>query len=377
MLVNLFKRMVVALGLIVSVYSHAHYEGVYTSNCVVVYDPLSSLREELFPIFDQCGVPAIEVDYIDCDSLSLHIITEVDLLDIDELPEHYIIYQNKSLSEKEPSGDFYAKLKGAVAVWDTSWDNINRYKGKVPHYYFLGTDYEFLDPVVLSCFLPVKTLAIYKAILSRSNAENSRVSSHLPILFAHAALTNPKLMLEIGVEKGELTRVLRRVKVEFDSKLIGLDIDPKYASSYQDYLDPTMPFYHMDDRQFPECAEVDSNLPSHGYDVIVIDTSHRFQHTLQELSIFVPRLAPKGVLCLFATNLAPLPGFGASCINGDVCRDGGWDNGLGTARALKEYFDLDFYVNHYHEQLVMKNGIEFKVVHYPFCNGLTIIKRVW
>jgi len=113
----------------------------------------------------------------------------------------------------------------------------------------------------------------------------------------------PRLIVELGVRKGQSTFVFERVARLFDAALVSVDIeDCMQASSY-----PHWHFVQSDDvafaRRFPAwCAEHD--LPAQ-IDVLFIDTSHVYEHTVQEIDAWFPLLA-KHALVFFPRSLAGL-----------------------------------------------------------------------
>jgi hypothetical protein len=48
-------------------------------------------------------------------------------------------------------------------------------------------------------------------------------------------------------------------------------------------------------------------------------------------------------------------------------------NPRGVTQALKEFLNLDFDESRYINQVCAHNGSSWRIIHYPFCNGLTVL----
>ena len=66
-------------------------------------------------------------------------------------------------------------------------------------------------------------------------------------------------------------------------------------------------------------------------DVLFIDTSHLYEHTVKEIEAWFPLLAPNALVMFHDTNLRP----NYTRQNG-TCGVG-WDNDRGVIRAIEEY----------------------------------------
>ncbi len=284
-------------------------------------------------------------------------------------PDNYIVYHTKQVQNLNRE-----LLTNACAIWDASWDNINKYKNDAPHYYYLPNEnYSFLDPVVLSCYLPLQALPAYKRILQYSNTVNTDISSHVPTLFCHAYTLNPSIMVEAGVRGDEGSNVaLQAAAKPFNSHLIGIDVNDD-SRVYQNI--PNATFLQIDDRQFANHFKT-MNLPKQTIDFVFIDTSHEYQHTVDEIQVFKSILSENGALGFHDSNITPLQRFSAySRLNGTL-QTGIWGNPRGVAPAIKLQLGVQFDETQYVNQTFIKDGYTWRFIHYPFCNGLTIAKRI-
>jgi hypothetical protein len=110
------------------------------------------------------------------------------------------------------------------------------------------------------------------------------------------------------------------------------------------------------------CAKL--GLPAQA-EVIFIDTSHRYDHTKAELTAWLPRLAPGGVMMFHDTNLRRW----FRRLDGRVVR--GWDNERGVIRAIEERVGKQYDET---SQFVDATD-DFVVRHSPWCSGLTVLQR--
>jgi hypothetical protein len=101
--------------------------------------------------------------------------------------------------------------------------------------------------------------------------------------------------------------------------------------------------------------------------VLFIDTSHRYEHTISELVAWIPHLADDGVLILHDTNMGAVT---YARLDGSVGL--GWNNQRGVIRAVEEFLGTRYEENRFFTDL--RHG--FLILHYPFCIGLTILKRI-
>lgn len=210
------------------------------------------------------------------------------------------------------------------------------------------TDWQPTDPVV-------------KEIEARCFTRTD-ISDHLKQLFVESIEMKPRLIVELGVRGGESTFVLERVARLFDIPLVSVDIED--CSGVSNY--PKWHFIKSDDiefaKQFQSWAN-SKNLPQ-TIDVLFIDTSHIYEHTVQEIKYWFPLLSSTAKVLFHDTNqrLVYLRKDGSIGI--------GWTN-RGVMRAIEEYFGTRFPENHSFVDII--NGWIIK--HEPRCNGFTVLTR--
>lgn len=308
----------------------------------------------------------------DTDNQKLYIIFDLFKLALEDLPQFYIAYQSLDLTKNSLTSDYFKKLSNSVAIWDYSFENINFYSSRIPNYYYFPNDYEFAATVILPCQLPLSTLDEYKKILAYSNSVNGDISSHLPALFCHTIMQQPKLIIEAGVRGGESTKsFLSALKFYDVAKLIGLDIECSCAASYPN--NSNTHFICMNDLDFSNYYQ-NNFVQNSTIDIVFIDTSHLYQHTLQELKIFEPLLSENGTMIFHDSNVTPINNTGYARINGTYGSAAG--NTRGVTQAIKEHFNIAFDENKYCDFVIKNEDNLWQMIHYPYCNGLTILKKI-
>ena len=287
------------------------------------------------------------------------------------MPKYYIIYQTLNLSNNQLTSDYLNILSRSIAVWDFNQDNINRYSSTIRNYHYFPQDYKYADPVVLPCTLSTSMLEAYKKLLIYSNQYDTDISSHLPTLFCYTVSQDPQVIVEAGVRGGESTRPFEMALKFLNATLIGIDIEQSFGSAYSSIKNGV--FVAMNDLDFAKYYK-NSEFKDKKVDIVFIDTSHLYKHTLAEIKLFVPLLSDDGFISFHDSNVTPINGKGYIRLNGTM---GGADgNTRGVTQAIKEYFSLEFDEHAYFNSIFNRGGVKWHIIHYPFCNGLTIIKKI-
>lgn len=201
-----------------------------------------------------------------------------------------------------------------------------------------------------------------RAILSLAQAPTD-ISRHLLTLFRVALEPRPSLIVELGIRGGASTFVFERAARRSGATLVSVDIED--CSGVSDW--DRWHFVREDDlafaRRFPLwCADrgLDASI-----DVLFIDTSHAYDHTLAELRAWMPFLVPGGRAVLHDSNM------------GGLYRRGDWTIGFaahmdrGVARAIHDWLGASF-----DERRPFRGRVGgFEVVHDPLCCGLTVLRK--
>jgi cephalosporin hydroxylase len=195
-------------------------------------------------------------------------------------------------------------------------------------------------------------------------AKKTDISDHLVTLFVETLAAKPKFIVELGVRSGESTFVLERAAKICDSRLLSLDVaDCSNVSSFKNWT-----FIQKDDIEFgsgfADWCKLNGYPPR--IDVLFIDTSHLYEHTVQEIRAYFPLLSPKAKVLFHDTNLR----YFNKRRDGSLCW-GSWNNKRGVIKAIEEYFNTSY--NERKDFIDIKDG--WLIKHYSYCNGLTVLEK--
>lgn len=119
------------------------------------------------------------------------------------------------------------------------------------------------------------------------------IRDHLDFLTRVCLITEAEIILELGTRTGHSTRAFLKAANILNAKVISVDIEDcrPYVKPH-----PCWEFHQMNDLDF----EIDKPI-----DVLFIDTSHKYKHTLKELEKFAPKVRRNGVILLHDTISCP------------------------------------------------------------------------
>jgi cephalosporin hydroxylase len=189
------------------------------------------------------------------------------------------------------------------------------------------------------------------------------ISSHLEALFLEGLRACPRLIVELGVRGGESTFVLERVARRCSATLVSADIDDcSTVCQYEKWH-----FVKGDDVAFGQ--RFSAWCSKHGLpiqiDLLFIDTSHLYDHTVAEIHAWFPHLRESAVVIFHDTNLKKW------YRRRDWTIGSGWDNSRGVIRAVEDFLGVQFDERHPFQRKVDC----WHVTHDPVCNGLTVLRR--
>jgi len=147
----------------------------------------------------------------------------------------------------------------------------------------------------------------YRDRLSKS----SDIREYLPFLHREAAGRDTLgRVIELGTRKGNSTLAFLAAveKRHLGGHVWSVDVsdcarDPEGMAPWARH--PLWTFIRGDDMD----PAVQAQLPAR-CDVLFIDTSHEYDHTLAELRAYMPRVAPGGVALFHDVNVYDWPGYG-------------------------------------------------------------------
>ena len=173
----------------------------------------------------------------------------------------------------------------------------------------------------------------------------SDIQEYLPFLYEQARSRPGVRVLELGARRGNSTLAFLAGATESGGHVWSSDIDNvlRHPDGIGPWAGcPRWTFVCGDDMN----PAAQALLPPE-VDVLFVDSSHEYLHTLEECRAYVPRVAPGGVVLFHDTNIYDWPGYGWT---GDVppvqqalseyCAEAGlsWENldgayGMGVIRV--------------------------------------------
>jgi len=197
----------------------------------------------------------------------------------------------------------------------------------------------------------------------------SDMRDHLWTIFREALLAQPKLMVELGTRGGVSTRALLAAADIADAHLVSVDIEDCSAIDLPDHLRRRWSFVQSDDVVFagePFAAFCRSRGLAPVAQVILIDTSHTYEHTRDEIAAWMPRLSDPGVMLFHDTNAR---GGWYRRLDGRV--EPGLDKPRPVIRAVEEFLR-----RRYDEQTFFTDVVDGYIVqHMPWSSGLLSLRK--
>ena len=172
----------------------------------------------------------------------------------------------------------------------------------------------------------------------------------------------------MGTRGGISTRALLAAAEIAEAQVLSVDIEDCSNIDLPEHLRPRWTFVRADDVAFAGqpfedfCAA--QRLPLLA-DVILIDTSHIYEHTRAEIAEWMPHLSPRGVMLFHDTNMSST----YRRLDGGVGR--AFENDRGVIRAVEDLLARRYDETTYFTDCV--NG--FLVSHVPWSSGFLILRR--
>lgn len=190
------------------------------------------------------------------------------------------------------------------------------------------------------------------------------IDEHLETMYVEGLLCRPRLIVELGVRGGKSTAVFEQVSEAYGSTIVSGDIDDCSRVSQN----RRWHFFRDDDvhlaEMFPQHCRALGILPE--VDLLFVDTSHYYEHTVEEIRAWFPLLSSRAKVMFHDTNLRNVGP------RKDGCFQLGWDNQRGVIRAIEEYLGT-----HIDERKPCTDVVAgWLLRHWPNCNGLTILDRI-
>ena len=129
----------------------------------------------------------------------------------------------------------------------------------------------------------------------------SDIRAEMPLLYEAAACYPQVKVLELGVRTGNSTVAFLAAAEEAGGHVWSVDLEPPHAPQDQWTGSGRWTFIQGDDLKIAPLEET-PGVPLRP-DVLFIDTSHEYDHTLAELRRYVPLVAEGGVVLMHDTLL--------------------------------------------------------------------------
>ena len=203
-------------------------------------------------------------------------------------------------------------------------------------------------------------------LVNYSNRNLTDISSHLPTIVYEVLIENPKLIVELGVRGGESTQAFITASRLTGSKLLSVDID-----DCSDVISDSNWLFHKGDdikfaKQFKSYAKK-NKIPSE-IDILFIDTSHTYKHTLEEMKFWFPYLSKKAKVIFHDTHSPKIVKIRDGSLYPKINQNSQRD----VISAIETFFNLK--IDESKPFLYSNKKWLFK--HDPFSFGLTILKRL-
>jgi predicted O-methyltransferase YrrM len=198
----------------------------------------------------------------------------------------------------------------------------------------------------------------------------SDIRDHIGTIFYEAISSRPRLLVELGTRGGVSTRTLLAAAEITNAHVLSIDVDDCSVIDLPDDFRKRWSFIRADDIAFagePFSAFCTTRALPPVAEVILVDTSHLYQHTRDEIKHWVPLLGQRGVIMFHDTNMG---GDWYKCLDRDIgsC----WDNKRGVTRAIEEFLG-----RRYDEHTFFTDvAAGFVITHLPWSGGLLIMRKL-
>ena len=196
-----------------------------------------------------------------------------------------------------------------------------------------------------------------------TNVHHTDISSHLEVIYKETYAMNPKIIVELGIRGAESSRIFGCITQELETRLFGVDIEQPYQFNYNALKNSSLVI--MDDCEFAPIFKTAIKEP---VDVLFIDTSHLYEHTVRELAAWFPLLANKALVIFHDTILD-----GKGYYRKDGKMEMNWDNKRGVTQAIEEYLNISIDETTNFDSVIQRGDIKWSLKHYSNSNGLLLL----
>jgi len=226
------------------------------------------------------------------------------------------------------------------------------------------TFYNAIHKRIWPIYRPLSSSPELKEIEEQAVRTPSDISDYLANIFCEVVALQPRLIVELGVRGGQSRAVLERAARISSSFLVSVDLDDCSAVCGKS---PLWHFVRSDDIEFAglfkEWCSQRSIKPA--IVVLFIDSSHLYEHTVEEIKAWFPFLSPNCKVLFHDTNMRSF----YRRLDGTIGH--GWNNSRGVIKAIEENLGTKF-----NERIDFVTTVgEWLVRHWAHCNGFTTIER--
>lgn len=205
--------------------------------------------------------------------------------------------------------------------------------------------------------------------LGKATKAPAAIRDHLSDLYFFARMANPRLIVELGTRGGDSTRAFLAAAADTNGTVLSVDIDPCAELHIDDDLSARWNFVQSDDVAFGRTGFVSwcesKGLPPKAQ-LIFIDSSHLYEHTVDEIKVWTEFLDDDGWLLFHDTNM------GSVYFRYDNSVGLGWDNARGVIRAIEEFLGRRYDENAFFTDVAKG----FAVWHRPNSSGLLVMRKL-
>ncbi|HEV7674630.1 MAG TPA: class I SAM-dependent methyltransferase [Candidatus Angelobacter sp.] len=224
--------------------------------------------------------------------------------------------------------------------------------------------YNALHKRIWPVYRPVPSCPELKEIEEQALRIPSDISDYLGNIFSEVSALHPHLIVELGVRGGQSRSVLERAARISGSFLVSVDLDDCSAVCGKS---PLWHFVKSDDIKFAGLFQdwCSQRSIESAIDVLFVDSSHLYEHTVEEIKAWFPFLSPNCKALFHDTNMRSF----YRRLDGTIGH--GWNNSRGVIKAIEESLGTKF-----NERIDFVTTVHGWVVrHWAHCNGFTTMER--
>lgn len=183
------------------------------------------------------------------------------------------------------------------------------------------------------------------------------INDHLITIYDTVVNYKHPIILECGIRGGESSFAFKQAITDAGGVLYGIDI----VNCADAYAGSTGVF------KIGQAKNAKTIFPNNiAYDIIFLDTSHKYAETVDELNNLWPLLKLGGKFIFHDTNLTAT----YKHLDGAIGATNAPDDGV--TRAVQEFFKISLQQDTISEY----KTDQIRATHYPYCCGLLIVERL-